>query len=311
MRLPLTSLVLVMAVLLGRPETSSGQAGSRGPIIDMHLHALPLGEFPERNRIKGYLTPKSEDELEKATRRALDRYGVVRAVLSGPIDLVQRWRHDDPNRFTPGVSTDWVSETRPDSVAALVRRGQVAVLGEITAQYAGVAPDDPKLESLWALAEQYDLPVGIHIGPSTPGAAYRGYPSFRMDLSNALLLDKVLLRHPKLRVYVMHAGWPMADAMIGLLYAHPQVYVDIGVIAWILPRAEFHQYLARLVRAGFADRIMFGSDQMAWADLIGDSIDAVESVEFLSPKQKEAIYYDNAARFLRLSPEQIRADHKR
>ena len=132
-----------------------------------------------------------------------------------------------------------------------------------------------------------------------------------MDLSDALLLDKVLLRHSRLRLYVMHAGWPLADAMIGLLYAHPQVNVDIGVIAWILPRAEFHQYLARLVRAGFADRIMFGSDQMAWPDLIGDTIEAVESAEFLSPEQKRGIYYDNAARFLRLSPEQIRADHKR
>jgi predicted TIM-barrel fold metal-dependent hydrolase len=97
--------------------------------------------------------------------------------------------------------------------------------------------------------------------------------------------------------------------MIGLLYAHPQVYVDIGVIAWILPKPEFHHYLGRLVQAGFADRIMFGSDQMVWPDLIGDTIEAVESATFLSPEQKRAIFYDNAARFLRLSAEQIRSDH--
>ena len=306
-------LVLAVLLLVGIPGASSGQANARppGPIIDMHLHALSPTEFPERNRVRGYLTPKSVDELREATRRALDRYGVVRAVVSGPIDLVHRWRQGDSVRLIPGLSTDWVTESRPDSVAAWIRRGEVAVLGEITAQYAGVSPDDPKLETLWVLAESQDLPVGFHIGPSTPGAAYRGYPAFRMDLSDALLLDKVLLRHPRLRLYVMHAGWPLADAMIGLLYAHPQVYVDIGVIAWILPRAEFHQYLARLVRAGFADRIMFGSDQMAWPDLIGDTIAAVESAEFLSAEQKRGIYYDNAARFLRLSPEQIRADHKR
>jgi predicted TIM-barrel fold metal-dependent hydrolase len=65
------------------------------------------------------------------------------------------------------------------------------------------------------------------------------------------------------------------------------------------------------MQGGFADRIMFGSDQMAWPDLIGDTIEAVETAAFLSPGQKRAIYYDNAARFLRLSPDQIRADHKR
>ena len=303
----------VVFLLLGRPHAMAGQdsARARGPIIDMHLHALSPTEFPERNRIRGYVTPKTVDELQESTRRALDKYGVVRAVISGPIELVRRSRQADSARLIPGLSTDWVSETRPDSVGAFVRRGEVAVLGEITAQYAGVSPDDPKLESLWALAVKMDIPVGIHIGPSTPGAAYRGYPTFRMDLSNALLLDKVLLRHPRLRLYVMHAGWPLADAMIGLLYAHPQVYVDIGVIAWVLPRAEFHQYLARLVQAGFADRIMFGSDQMAWPDVIGDTIEAVESAAFLSAEQKRAIYYDNAARFLRLSQEQIRADHTR
>ena len=53
------------------------------------------------------------------------------------------------------------------------------------------------------------------------------------------------------------------------------------------------------MQGGFADRIMFGSDQMAWPDLIGDTIEAVETAAFLSPGQKRAIYYDNAARFLR------------
>jgi uncharacterized protein len=277
----------------------------------MHLHAMSPAEFPEKNRARGYVTPKSTDELRDATLKALQRYGIARAVISGPYDLVRQWRQSDSVHLIPGLSTDWVSETNPDSVRAFVRRGEIAVLGEITAQYSGISPDDPKLESLWMLAEERDLPVGIHVGPSTPGAAHRGYPGFRMDLSNALLLDKVLLRHPRLRLYVMHAGWPLADAMIGLLYAHPQVYVDIGVIAWILPRAEFHEYLARLVRAGFADRIMFGSDQMAWPDLIGDAIEAVESARFLTREQKRAIYYDNAARFLRLTPEQIRSDHRR
>jgi len=300
-------------LMFAAPGVAIGQdtLRARGPIIDMHLHALSPEGFPDRNRTRGYVTPRNAGEALAATLRALDRFGVVRAVVSGPMDLVRRLKQTDSLRIITGLSTDWVSETRPDSVEALVRRKEIAVLGEITAQYAGVAPDDPKLESLWTLAEKSDLPVGIHIGPSTPAAAYRGYPNFRMDLSDALRLDKVLLRHPRLRIYVMHAGWPLADAMIGLLYAHPQVHVDIGVIGWILPRAEFHQYLARLVQAGFGDRIMFGSDQMVWPDLIGDTIDAVESAAFLTAQQKRDIFYGNAARFLRLSPEQIRTDHAR
>jgi predicted TIM-barrel fold metal-dependent hydrolase len=97
----------------------------------------------------------------------------------------------------------------------------------------------------------------------------------------------------------------MLDQTIGLLYAHPQVYVDIGVIDWFVPRREFHAYLRRLVDAGFEKRIMFGSDQMIWPDALRVAIEAVESAEFLSPAQKRDIFYNNAARFLRLSEQEV------
>lgn len=62
----------------------------------------------------------------------------------------------------------------------------------------------------------------------------------------------------------MHAGWPMLDDLLAVLWAHPQVYVDVGAIRWALPRAEFHRYLRRIVEAGFGKCVLFGSDQMVW-----------------------------------------------
>jgi hypothetical protein len=115
-----------------------------------------------------------------------------------------------------------------------------------------------------------------------------------------MLLEEVLIRHPKLRIYVMHAGWPMADKTIALLWAHPQVYVDVAVINWALPRKEFHNYLQRLVEAGFGKRVMFGSDQMVWPETIGMAIEGVSSATFLTEDQKRDIFYNNAVRFFRL-----------
>ena len=37
-----------------------------------------------------------------------------------------------------------------------------------------------------------------------------------------------------------------------------------------------------------------------WPQALGRAIDAVESATFLTPKQKRDIFYNNAARFLRL-----------
>jgi predicted TIM-barrel fold metal-dependent hydrolase len=95
------------------------------------------------------------------------------------------------------------------------------------------------------------------------------------------------------------------DEVKAILWAHPQVYVDISVLNWFIPRAEFHRYLRELIESGFGDKIMFGSDQMIWPDAIDLAIEGIESARFLSEEQKRNIFYNNAARFLRLSSEEI------
>jgi predicted TIM-barrel fold metal-dependent hydrolase len=124
-------------------------------------------------------------------------------------------------------------------------------------------------------------------------------------------IEEVLVRHPKLRVYIMHAGFPMLDDLLAVLYTHPQVHVDVGVIVFTQPRAAFYRYLRGIVEAGFAKRVMFGSDQMVWPGVIERSIAVIEEARFLSEAAKRDILYHNAARFLRLGEEEIARHHKR
>jgi predicted TIM-barrel fold metal-dependent hydrolase len=110
----------------------------------------------------------------------------------------------------------------------------------------------------------------------------------------------------------MHAGWPMRDEIINLLYNHPQVYVDIAILTYdsIIPRKAFHDFLQSLMDHGFGKRIMWGIDDGSY-DSISDATDAIVSADFLTEKQKADIFYNNAARFLRLTDEQIAAHHNR
>ena len=95
----------------------------------------------------------------------------------------------------------------------------------------------------------------------------------------------------------MPAG-QIADQMIALMYAHPQVYVDVGVIHWTRPVVDFHDYLRRLINPGFGKRIMFGSDQMVWPDAISIAINNILSAGLLTEDQKQDILYRNAEVFL-------------
>jgi predicted TIM-barrel fold metal-dependent hydrolase len=103
----------------------------------------------------------------------------------------------------------------------------------------------------------------------------------------------------------MHYGSPLVDEMIALMFTYPNVFVDIGSNVWHYPQEYFYSQLKQLVDAGFGKRILFGSDQLLWPELIEISIDVVQEAPFLSEEQKRDILYNNAARFLRLSEAEI------
>jgi predicted TIM-barrel fold metal-dependent hydrolase len=244
--------------------------------------------------------PTDADALRDQGLAALDRRNIL-ALAGGAAATVDDYRRHSPDRILPaagfGSADDFPSV---EELRQLFADGKIKALSEITAQYAGIAPDDPKLEPYFALAEELDIPVGIHVGPGPPGTAYFATPGYRAAAGDPFKLEPVLLRHPRLRLYAMHAGWPMADAMIAMLFAHPQLYVDVGIIDYAYPEKEFYAYLKRLIDAGFDERIMFGSDNMVWPDSIAIAIDRIQQAPFLTARQKRLILHDNAARFLRI-----------
>ena len=103
----------------------------------------------------------------------------------------------------------------------------------------------------------------------------------------------------------MHAGYPLVDDLLALLFTHPQVYIEPSMAINVETRAAFYRFLRPIVEAGYGDRVMFGSDQVIWPGLIEAAIRSIEEAPFLSVEQKRDIVYNNAARFLRLSPDEI------
>ena len=257
--------------------------------------------------------PKTDTELLRSTLNEMQRFNVVSGVIAGDREVVAKWVAAAPDRFLSAanffIDDGLPPVSRVQELERQVKAGETKVFAEITPQYRGLPPDHPALEPFYAMAERLDIPVGIHMGYGAPGGPYWLYPKYRASLGNPLLLEELLTKYRKLRIYVMHAGMPMTDEMISLLYSHPQVYVDISADNVGVPRPEFYVHLRRLVEAGYGKRIMFGSDQMVWPQAMEVAIDSITEAPFLSEEQKRDILYNNAARFLRLSKEQIGRHH--
>jgi len=286
---------------------SPSYSGEQLPIIDMHMHAfnkmirtpdgtpLPPVHYPDKTIIKGTALVKHDEDILRLTLEAMKKYNIVLAVVSSKLTDVYKWKDAAPQSFLAGQS---FSDPTTIDITALRKEftdGKLDIMGEIATQYGGYPPNDPALEPIFSLAEELDVPTLIHCeGISGPSPKFRisdGYPS---------LLQDVLKKHPKLRLYVENAGWPFLGEMITLMYRYPQVYVDLSTITWIIPRPAFHSYLKGLIDAGLDKRLMYGSDQMWWPETIGMAIEAIESAEFLTAEQKRDIFYNNAVRFLKL-----------
>ena len=297
-------IIFIITTSLHVISQNDHKSGDGKPIIDMHMHTglphpVPPGApalcrpEPCKGDVGATVDPT---ELLRKTMEMMDQYNIVKGFVSGvDIDIVKEWKMADSARFIASPFILQTGSPDPYTLRQAYESGYLGGLGEIGTQLTGLAPNDPKLEPYFALAEEFDLPVLIHtlgIGPYMPG--------FRSANGNPLLLEEVLVRHPNLRLYVENAGFPYREEMIAMMYQYPQLYVDVSTITWVIPREAFYDYLKALIRAGLGKRIMFGSDQMVWPEKIGEAVESIRKAPFLSEAQKRDILYNNAARFLRL-----------
>lgn len=301
----------LLALFTCTEQKESASPHYKGPIIDMHIHAFAEGhpmfgmQHPPTLRGKTYLGVKNATEQKKHTFEMFKKYNIVKAVVANG----QLWAKKDENRVLIGRN-----EMDLNILKQAFNSKKLHLLAEWAPFYAGMQANDPKLMPFFKLAESLHIPIGFHIFPGGPNNGMHIMPhmlgGMRVLNANPSQLDEVLAQFPNLRLYIMHGGWPYVEDVKALMYMHHNLYVDIAVLNWALPQKELEYYIKALIDAGFGARIMFGSDQMVWPQIMDDAVSSVNAIPFLSLEQKEDIFYDNAATFLGLTEEEIKQDKK-
>lgn len=275
------------------------------PIIDMHVHSYPESHSYGIKDFYGNTGPENQDLHFKETYDQFRKHNIVKAVVSGPLDSVDFWKaRDTDNRIIRGLWMQYPNddEMNPERLEALIKEGKVEVFGEIGAYYSGTTLSDPVWQPYLAICEKCDIPVAVHTGGGDPGGTHSWAPKARLTLGDPYLVEDVLVRYPKLRLYLMHAGETWHEHTLRLMAYYPNLYTDIAVLLWVEPLTQRYaeEFLRDAKQAGYLDRVMFGSDQMHWPDAIERSIDFLNSLDFLTEEDKRNILYHNAARFLRI-----------
>ena len=308
----------------------TGEKVTHLPIFDIHVHTMkvnpnwsspmcpwfltsmpgsdPLQQgnnFMSMDCVDPLMPAESDEEMQNEVIRRIKDFNMT-MVAFGDAEILHNWVNAAPKgRIIPGIGISNAREMTVEAFRDSLTNGFYKVMAEVAPQYQGISPGDPSLDPYFAVAEELNIPVGIHMGTGGNGSANLSQPNYRASLGDPFLLEDLLARHPKMKIWVMHAGYPMADHMIALMGANAYVYVDISGMIWSYPLDEVHYYIKRMVQAGFGKRIMYGTDFMMWPRLFETSMGVIEHAQYLSEDQKRDILFNNAVRFFRMDDSQF------
>ncbi len=283
----ITSLLLLIIGVISCVLHSCNNAPKERLIFDVHLHG---DEAPEKqisilksHGVKSIAISTSWDNQQQYTgeKDLSVLHGLMLPCPNGKVPYSLQACFADGKEW-PDIN--WVEQQ--------INLKKIDFIGEVLTQYQGISASDSLMYPYYALAEKYDLPIGIHTGSAGPD---HGCPDFKEAMGDPLLLKETLVKFPKLRVWLMHAGAPFVKECIEMMKTYPGLYADISVLnnPGIIPAKDFAGIMKAYMTAGLEDRLMFGSDN---ADIKTCS-NAVEQLDFLSEGQKEKIFYRNAKNF--------------
>ena len=262
------------------------------PIIDVHIHGFDEQSYKV---IEG--SPKSYAAFKQEMQRVFKKYNIVFAIKSGGLfdmDMEEIMLNGYESNNYPVFDTIQFKE--------LIREKKIQVWGEFMPMFNGMTLADKGFEPYLRICEREGIPIALHTGRGPTNIQSR-YPEYRLALGDPILIEPVLIKFPRLKIYLMHAGIPFYENTLALMDSYPQVYAGLGWVLYSYRSITQHQtedFLRKVKQYGMVDRVMFGSDCMYWPDEVENSIKKLDSFEFLDEQDKRKIFFENAVRFFEL-----------
>ncbi|MEP0264269.1 amidohydrolase family protein [Dokdonia sp.] len=282
------------------------------PIIDMHFHIT-----------KGY----ADNEIYNQRKVNIDsaridwiiedynKNNVVLALGGGTLKYAEMYVETD-SLFWGGLVFPCMKTVEQDEpcykeffneleLREIYKTGKLKILGESMFNYYGIPPTDKRLEPYWKIAEEFNIPIGIHadIGPPPERVNNEERPNYNPVFANPELLKPILEKHPNLKIYLLHYGGGYSEQAIELMKLYPQIYCEVSAVSLFMPKEIWEPNVKKLFSEGLGNRLMFASDYFG---TVRKHIEIIYNIDWLTEKEKRDIYYNNAARFLNLSESKIK-----
>jgi uncharacterized protein len=276
---------------------------ARPAIIDCHVH---LNNYHEQVQVS---LAESLDKLEGAMDEAGVQYSLIlTSYIVSPhrpstAEVVKAVEHHPRLGVVAGISYNNYRQRDLRELADLLEAGLVKGL-KLYPGYEPFYPHDRRLQVVYDLAEEFDVPVMIHSGDTYS-------PRGKVKYAHPLEVDEVAVDHPKVKIVICHLGNPWLVDCMEVVYKNANVYADFsGLILGEFTEA-FEDFMEEqigevILYAGEPRKFLYGSD---WPICSMKSyVEFVRQLK-LSPPDLHAIMYENSRQLFRLPLPPLDAPH--
>ncbi|MGE0353042.1 MAG: amidohydrolase family protein [Gemmatimonadales bacterium] len=269
-------------------------------IIDCHVHL---------NNYHNDATPSLDSCLESLTlEMRRNRVDVALILTSYKVTpgrpstgtVVEAIRNQKGLFVVAGLNYDRFDPDYLEELRGYVQDGHVRGL-KLYPGYQPFYPNDPKWEPAYTFAAEHKIPVMIHSGDTYT-------PLGKVKYSHPLHVDEAAVDHPDVNFVICHIGNPWIRDCMEVVYKNANVYTDISglVLGSFTDRFEvfMRKQLQEMLLFGVEpENVLFGTD---WPISSMESYVAFMNDLATPEREKQKIYWDNAAQLFHIQPSDSR-----
>lgn len=270
-------------------------------IIDSHVHLENFykTKIPLSRRLENLKRFMKDAKIDQAIILCcVDAVNTKAVPIKKMLELVKK---EDNLHVVGTLSINYTPEEFTYVKRLLKAKKLIAI--KLYPGYEEFYPEDHRLDVVYTLCEEYDVPVIFHSGETFE-------TGIGVKYSMPIHIDDLAIRKPNLKIVVAHLGNPWLNDIMTIVNRNKNVYADISALVWHKFDDCWGKYyseaIVRIIKWNDLKdhKLLFGTDwpcndERVYASFMKNYVHFANQLK-ISDYDKDLLFYKNAQKVFKI-----------